>query len=70
MMHLWQIVAQPRRRPHGGTVPQLARVAVDHRQEQRLNAPMYGAGTTATLTWGKSGSHAEAAAHPKVGDPL
>jgi hypothetical protein len=59
MMNLSQIVAQQRSRPHSGAVPQRARVAVDHLQDQRINDPMYSAGTTATLAWGKSGSHAE-----------
>ena len=70
MVHLPQIVAQQRSRPHARAIAQLPRVPLDHRRNQRVNDPMDGAGAASVLAWCQASRHIEDMALLEAGHPL
>src|SRR2546428_5042723 len=70
MMYLLQVSCQQRSGPDGRAIAQLARIAIDHGSNQRINNPLHCAGTTTTLA-GRNASHdGEGATSLEVGDPF
>src|SRR5207247_11427649 len=70
MMYLLQVSCQQRSGPDGHAIAQLARIAIDHGSNQRINNPLHGAGTTTPLA-GRNASHdGEGTTSLEMGNPF
>ena len=69
-MYLLQVSCQQRSGPDGRAIAQLARIAIDHGSNQRINNPLHCAGTTTPLA-GRNASHdGEGTTSLEMGNPF